>query len=195
MTPEEVTASAALGAQLGMQLGVGMQIPGVLIALRETLENHGNDVERAAADPETLRGWGASLPETRSALLLSLAWAARNGALGEDDESHGYGYAAELHRYAREFIGGSELWHGSRYPSMPLPGQAGALASSLGFDREDVPISLKSALLLMAAAPREPAAPAAAAGDDDGYRRYCELCERVEYTPVCPNERTDGYGA
>lgn len=28
----------------------------------------------------------------------------------------------------------------------------------------------------------------------DGYRRYCSLCERIEYTPVCPNERTDGWG-
>lgn len=34
-------------------------------------------------------------------------------------------------------------------------------------------------------------APTAPAGDD--YRRYCDLCERTEYTAVCPNERTDGY--
>ena len=24
--------------------------------------------------------------------------------------------------------------------------------------------------------------------------RYCSLCERVEYTPACPNERADGWG-
>lgn len=148
---------AGAGGLAGL-LGIGMQIPGVTLALRGALDEHGNDVDQAAVDRELFVTWDEAEPESRSALLLNLAWAAREGQLREDDESHGHGYAAELHRYAVEFTGDSEAFHGPRFPAMPLPGQAGALASSLGFDRDDTAISLKSVLLLMAAIPPEPAA-------------------------------------
>lgn len=145
-------------ASAGSLLGIGMQIPGVSLDLREALDRHRGNVDRAATDRGMLRTWEQAAPETRSALLLNLAWAAREGQLPEDDDSHGYGYASDLHGYAAGFGGDSEAFHGRQFPAMPLPGQAGALASSVGFDRDDNEISLKSALLLMAAIPREPAA-------------------------------------
>jgi hypothetical protein len=50
---------------------------------------------------------------------------------------------------ARE--GDSEAFHGAGFPAPPLPGPAGILASSLGFDRDDVAVSLETALILLSA--------------------------------------------
>jgi len=35
--------------------------------------------------------------------------------------------------------------------------------------------------------------PAERRDSDTGYSRYCGLCERMEYTAMCPNQRTDGW--
>ncbi|MGW2599506.1 hypothetical protein [Streptomyces klenkii] len=134
----------------GNVLGIGMQIPDVLIDLREVLEQYRGDAERAAGHQGVLRKWTDAAPETRSALLLTTAWTARAGRLDAGEDTAGL-YAADLHEYARTFKGDAETFHGPRFPAMPLPAQAGALASSLGFDRDDTEISLKTVLLLLAA--------------------------------------------
>ncbi|WP_170198492.1 hypothetical protein, partial [Streptomyces chryseus] len=87
-------------------------------------------------------------PETRACLLLNFAWHSREHDVAPS-EDHAGEYAANLHRYAADFAGDSEAFHGPRFPAMPLPGQAGPLASSLAFDRDDCDISLKTMLLLM----------------------------------------------
>lgn len=133
----------------GQLLGIGMQIPDVLLDLQEVLEQYGGNVERAAGHKGALRKWSDAAPETRSALLLTSAWAARAGQLDAGEDTAGL-YAADLHEYARTFQGDAEAFHGISFPAMPLPAQAGALASSLGFDRDDVEISFKTVLLLLA---------------------------------------------
>lgn len=133
----------------GQLLGIGIQIQDVLIDLNEVLEQYRGDVARAAGHKGLLNRWTEAAGETRSALLLNLAWAARTGQLNAGTDTAGL-YAADLHEYARTFEGDSEAFHGTRFPAMPLPAQAGALASSLGFDRDDVEISLKTVLLLLA---------------------------------------------
>jgi hypothetical protein len=133
----------------GQMLGIGIQIQDVLIDLKEVLEQYRGDVERACGHKGLLNRWTEAAGETRSALLLNLAWAARTGQLDAGEDTAGL-YAADLHTYARTFEGDSEAFHGARFPAMPLPGQAGALASSLGFDRDDVEVSLKTVLLLLA---------------------------------------------
>lgn len=145
-------------AAAGSLLGIGMQIPSLSLDLREALERHRGDVDRAADDRGLLRTWELAAPESRSALLLNLAWSAREAGPIDDDGTPAGGYAADLHRYARDFAGDSEAFHGKAFPAMPLPGQAGALASSVGFDRDDTDVSLGSALLLMAAIQQQPAA-------------------------------------
>lgn len=142
-------------ADAGSLLGIAMQIPRVSMDLRDTLDHHRGNVARAARDAGMRRTWADAAPETRSALLLNLAWGARDGQLGDDDESSAHGYAAELHKYAREHDGDSESFHGKAFPAMPLPGPAGALASSVGFDRDDTDVSLGSVLILMSAIPQQ----------------------------------------
>lgn len=137
-------------AAAGNPLGIAMQIPDITLTLREVLDQYTGDAQRAAAHRGLLRTWTDAAPETRSALLLSLAWTARDNEPGANEDTAGL-YARDLHEYARAFESGSEAFHGPHYPAMPLPGQAGALASSLGFDRDDNQISLKTALLLLTA--------------------------------------------
>lgn len=129
-------------AAAGNLLGIAMQIPDTTLSLTEVLEQYAGDVERAATHRGLLRTWTDAAPETRSALLLSLAWGARTGELAAGEDTACV-YARDLHTYAHDFQSDSEAFHGPRYPAMPLPGQAGALASSLGFDRDDNEISSK----------------------------------------------------
>lgn len=137
-------------AAAGSLLGVGVQIQDVTISLTEVLDQYGGNVKRSVGHKGLLNKWTDAAPETRSALLLNLGWAAREGRLDASQDTAGL-YAADLYEYAKNFDGDSEAFHGKRYPAMPLPGQAGALASSLGFDRDDLEISLKTVLLLLAA--------------------------------------------
>ncbi|WP_432112568.1 hypothetical protein [Streptomyces sp. YPW6] len=129
-------------------LGIAMQTSEMTLDLRETLETYGGTAERAAIVGTLRRRWADVEPEARAALLLNFAWASREAEMTFADDHAGL-YAADFHQYAADFQGGSEAFHGPRFPLMPLPGQAGALASSLGFDREDTDISLKTVLLLM----------------------------------------------
>lgn len=60
----------------------------------------------------------------------------------------------------------------------PLLKEIAARAAKLPpIDDEDEPEHVSTALLREAAEPG----------------RYCALCERVEYGPACPNQRTDGW--
>ncbi|MFD9226120.1 hypothetical protein ACFWDI_40405 [Streptomyces sp. NPDC060064] len=140
-------------ASAGSLLGVGIQIADVTLELRETLEQYRGDVEQAAGHRGLNQRWAEAEPETRSALLLNFAWNSREDDI-EFGEGHAARYASDLHRYAAGYEEGSEAFHGVRFPAMPLPGHAGALASSLGFDRVHVEISLKTVLILMAPAYR-----------------------------------------
>ncbi|MFF7258647.1 hypothetical protein [Streptomyces microflavus] len=131
-------------------LGIAMQIPDVTLEMREVLEQYKGDHLKAGQHGGLRRRWAEVEPETRSALMLNLAWASREQEvpllLGDMAAVQ---YASDLHEYAANFEGDSEAFHGPRFPMMPLPGQAGALASSVGFDRDDTDVSLITALILM----------------------------------------------
>ncbi|MDX2695940.1 hypothetical protein [Streptomyces ipomoeae] len=137
-------------AGAGHMLGIAMQIPDITLELREAMERHDGDHLQAADDRGLRRRWEEAEPETRAALLLNLAWASREHEvpllLGDMAAVQ---YASDLHDYAANFEGDSEAFHGVRFPAMPLPGQAGALASSVGFDRDDTDVSLVTVLILM----------------------------------------------
>lgn len=115
--------------------------------LRATLNDHGNRWINAGRDADLMDRWRDAEPETRSALLLLLAWNSRDAVVQDGDP-----YADELNHYARTHAGtgSSKTFFGDRYPKMPLPGPAGALATSVGFDRDEADdgTSLASALLL-----------------------------------------------
>ncbi|MQS18025.1 hypothetical protein F7Q99_39020 [Streptomyces kaniharaensis] len=136
-------------AAAGSLLGIAMQIPDVTIELADVLDQYDGDARRAARHRGLLRTWTDAAPETRSALLLNMAWHSREAPLNAGDSTAGL-YATDLHEYARTHAGDSESFHGRGFPAMPLPGQAGALASSLGFDRDDLEISLETVLILQA---------------------------------------------
>ena len=132
-------------------LAIAMQIPDVLMDLQESLVDHGMDVSRTAQDTALLERWKQAEPESRAALLLSAAWGAREKELPTEPVTVGLEYARDLHGYAKAETD-SEKFHGVSYPAMPLPGQAGALASSYAFDRSDLRHSLRTVLILLAAA-------------------------------------------
>lgn len=135
-----------------MRLAVGTQIPDLISELQDALTETGRDPQRAALSGP-LTSWTAAEPESRAAILLNAAWAARD-ALSvprpPDREAEGYALAlVDLAKGSPNFA----VYHGERFPSMPLPGQAGALASSLAFDRDDLAVSLETALILIADIP------------------------------------------
>lgn len=141
----------------GNPLGIAMQVSGIVLDLRGTLDHYSGDVDQAAGDRELIDTWTDAAGESRAAILLNLAWGSRGLPLragaGIEPASRA-DYAAELHMYANQAgPEDSEAFHGAGFPAPPLPGPAGALASSLGHDREDVGISLDTALILMAAIP------------------------------------------
>lgn len=142
----------------GHPLGLAMQIADITTTLTEAVDHH-TFLEDVVYHPEVTRAWRQAEPETRAAILLSLAWGSRGhgiypGFLPDGTDEHGWGLAETFHQYARDFTGTSEEFHGPRFPMMPLPGQAGALASSLAFDQDedDLETSLRAALLLLAPA-------------------------------------------
>lgn len=136
-------------------LHIATQIPDVLMTLTEALDSTSDDPAAAARATAATKAWKAAEPETRAGILLSAAWGARSGAPvvpKGDSADIVSGYVEDFHRYATAFSDdGAEAFHGTGFPAMPLPGQAGALASSLAFDRDDLPISLRVALVLLVA--------------------------------------------
>lgn len=147
---------AKMGGLEGL-MGVAMQIPGVVMDLREVLTEKDGDVEAAANDAELIETWEGAQPESRAAVLLSLAWNARKAEM-EPQDSTASMYAEELYGFAREHEeggGDSESFHGAGFPQMPLPGKAGAMCSSIAFDRDDLGCTLLCALLLMKHVPAD----------------------------------------
>lgn len=132
-----------------------MQLPAVLLALTGALEQAHDDVAIATQDGSAFERWVEAEPETRSCILLSAAWGAGRGPSPTvPDGAHPSieGYVEDLHKYAAAHtVEQIEAFHGPHFPAMPLPGQAGALASSLGFDRDDNEITFGVALVLLAA--------------------------------------------
>ncbi|MGW6605472.1 hypothetical protein [Streptomyces sp. NPDC055036] len=139
-TPHPAAAALLKGAE---------EIAFLTCDLRETLEQYGGDVGHTERDGHLRRQWANAEPEARAALLLNFAWHSREHQLPPSADWSGE-YANDLHRYAAAFEGGAEQFHGREFPAMPLPGKAGALASSLAFDRDDTDVSLGTVLLLMA---------------------------------------------
>jgi hypothetical protein len=102
----------------------------------------------AARTTQMQQGWLIAEPETRAGLLLSLAWRARSAAplpTATTPEQ----YASDLQSYASKHTGDIDTFHGSDFPAMPLPGPAGALASSYAFDHGDLDLSVETALILL----------------------------------------------
>lgn len=142
----------------GQESQLAVELNDVLAATED-----GADVAAAANDTDLRREWVEALPEVRAGVLMSAAWAARPGVLPAvdaddyidaddyDEAFAAHGYAAELHGYAREFDddAGSEKFHGPGFPAPPLPGPAGALATSVAFDRDELAVSLRTCLLLI----------------------------------------------
>lgn len=138
-----------------MLRAVGMQIPEVIADLQDALSETDYDAQAAARLSAPLSSWQAAGPETRAAILLNAAWASRARAIDVTAaHPHVAGYVADLNGYAAA-APDSGTFHGPAFPSMPLPGPAGALATSLAFDREDLAISLETAMVLIVHIPSE----------------------------------------
>lgn len=83
------------------EVDTAMEVPAVLIELDGLLGDLDNDVDQAASDDNALAIWSDASPETRSAILLNLAWQTRERYQpAEFGASTGADYGAELHRYA-----------------------------------------------------------------------------------------------
>lgn len=130
-----------------------MQLPPVLFALTGALEDADLSLAQATVDAGVAKVWAEAEPEVRACILLSAAFGAGRGpapVVPDDMNPYVADYVEDFHRYAAAFsTDQSEAFHGRAFPAMPLPGQAGALASSLAFDRDDLPISVGVALVLL----------------------------------------------
>jgi hypothetical protein len=144
MKPREVEMGQAAAA-----FAVVLQIPDLTISMMEELDTNGGDVQRVASDMNLRRIWQDAAPEARAAVLLSLAWAARDRQLPEAADAAGR-YAAELHRSAT-LAGDADAFLGPAFPVLPYRGRAGDVATSLAHDPDAAPLSLTVALLLAAA--------------------------------------------
>lgn len=133
-----------------------MQLSIVMLGLTGALDQAGGDVERAAENTGAVEDWSEAEPEVRACVLLTTAWGAGEGPapiVPEGAHPDIAPYVEDFHKYAEAHPADqSETFHGENFPAMPLPGQAGTLASSLGFDRDDLEISFGVALVLLAAA-------------------------------------------
>ncbi len=140
-------------------LTTSIQIPDVLFDLVEALESTHGGLHLAGTDEAAALAWGKAQPETRACILLSAAWSSKGGQLpatgdGPAEQLEGLHYASglltaeQLHQWAEE-ESDTTAFHGTSFPIMPLPGRAGALASSVGFDRDDLRASLYTALILL----------------------------------------------
>jgi hypothetical protein len=134
----------------GTPLGTAVEVPGVLPELHSALDVSGGDSGRAAVDDQLLQMWSEATPEARSALLLNVTWNARSEE-PPDSSSTAAMYVKELLNSARAQTGDADSFHGAAFPALPLPGKAGVLASGIGFDRDDLSLSLEVALLLLVA--------------------------------------------
>lgn len=150
MPHQDPTAAAPFAHAAGLMDTI-MSIPDISISLGKAFAEHQGDVEQTADDITLLGRWIKAEPESRAAVLMSLAWLSREGDV-PDGAGAAALYARDLHRHARDQNGDHEAFFSTRYPAMPLHGQAGALATSVAFDREDTDISLKTALILLAEA-------------------------------------------
>lgn len=146
---------AGTGGLLGL-MGTAIQIPDMTLALYGALDVHDGDAMAAAREDGLLQAWTDAALETRACVLLSASWASRELRVDTTGVSGAApGYAKDFHEYAADWDAADvEGFHGVRFPAMPLPGRAGKLATALGFDRDDVEISLRVALVLMAPAYR-----------------------------------------
>lgn len=135
--------------------GTAMELPPVMLTLGDALTRADHDPGQAALDDDAIRAWVGCEPEVRSCILLSAAWLAGrhpSPTIGPNLHPDVEGYVEDLHKYAAAFdVEQIEEFHGAGFPAMPLPGRAGALASSLGFDRDELAVSLSTALVLLAA--------------------------------------------
>jgi len=146
---QEMTEGFGEVAKRMGRLGTAMRMPGLTLLLCEVLRDEsGGDVEVAARSARLVHAWTAAEPEVRAAELLDIAWRSRAREIAEGSLPPEM-YAHDLNFSARTHEGDRESFRGPSFPGMPLPGQAGALASSLAFDRDDCEASLKTVLLLL----------------------------------------------
>lgn len=152
---ENLLRSAGVPGGPAVAMSTAMELPDLIADLHEHLDTYQGDPLDASGEGFGLTVWTEASSEARSALLLSLAWGARDGDLppvgavtADVEWKTGHAYAVELHKYACAATD-SETFHGKGYPAMPLPGQAGALASSCGFDLDDLGITFATVLILL----------------------------------------------
>ncbi|MFD4051680.1 hypothetical protein ACFWSF_40600 [Streptomyces sp. NPDC058611] len=156
---------------LAQSQGIPVELPDVAATLSRALDTNANSVMEATFSEGVLDVWAMATSETRAALLLSLAWGAREYGVyegqvdgGADDPA--YVKAQALWTYAHEHPGTSEEFLGGAFPAMPLPGRAGAQASEMGFDLEEEALHESAAAALLLLAPVRQATLDRAAGRD-----------------------------
>mgnify|MGYP001035364902 CR=1 FL=1 len=133
------------------QIGNAGRASGWTLVLRKILRDHPHsDVDALGSSPSLVQKWATAAPQVRAAVLLDAAWASRKRTV-PPGSSPAQVHAHDLNRCARAHKGDRKTFRGPSFPAMPLPGNAGAYASLLGFAQDKAEISLKTALMLLAA--------------------------------------------
>ncbi|MFF4606130.1 hypothetical protein ACFY12_25740 [Streptomyces sp. NPDC001339] len=123
------------------------QVTALVSLFAERLASYGNDVNRARHDLGLRELWAFTSPEIRRHLLLFVSWEARHSKR-DDAEA-----LTTADQYAWAFAGIASSWakqhqDGDAEAFCAGPHAARHAASSLAFDRDDLAVSLETALLL-----------------------------------------------
>ncbi|GGX50982.1 hypothetical protein [Streptomyces noursei] len=123
------------------------QVHSLIALFTEKIAAHDNNVNRARHDLGLSELWRFTAPEIRRHLFLTTAWESRD--LPVDD----LGASTAAPQYASAFTLYAKAW-ATEYPDTDIDAfctqhhSARLAASSLAFDRDDLTVSLETALLL-----------------------------------------------
>lgn len=129
-------------------LEISAELPLLLRGLGDAIARYPT-LDDVAKSTQVTDLWASASPESRAALLLRCGHHASTGSGIPSDGSDSARYASELAEAARHVPRDARECCGEAFPAPPLPGPAGALATSLGHDRDDLDTSLRTAVILL----------------------------------------------
>ncbi|QNE18193.1 hypothetical protein F1D05_10170 [Kribbella qitaiheensis] len=133
----------------GTPFSAAVEMPGIVFELMTALDQAGEDPAIAAAGDQLQQVWSQASPQARSGLLLNVAWDARTGPIPSSGTGTVGMYVHELLQTAADHTGNFDAFHGPGFPTLPCPGTAGVIATGLGFDRDNLRLSLDVVLSLL----------------------------------------------
>jgi hypothetical protein len=170
--PHIIAEHTGMSAAQAADARARMDLAGLVIATQQFVANDVLDIENGHATLAEMRShfdaqkknpdrnteidgettfdlWERLPPEGRRDLLLTAAWAARDGELPDVEPGMvNIMYAVSLHEFARAFTGTMDEFL-PKMPGDPLRHPAAVFASSYAFDRDEEPLDVLTTFLIL----------------------------------------------